>query len=64
MAELAVLAELVPGIANQTTPATAIAPTAMCFSLMRAPTFRPYGTTAADPTHSGWPISAGKVMRS
>jgi len=36
MAEFVVLAVLSLGIANQTTQATAIAPTAMCFSLIRA----------------------------
>jgi len=35
MAEFVVLAELIPGTASQATPATAIAPTARCFSLMR-----------------------------
>ena len=63
MAEFAVLAELAPGIANQTTPATAIAPTAMCFSLIPL-TFRPYGIAAADLNDSGWPSSAWKVIGS
>ena len=46
MPEFAALAELAPGIVNQATPASAIAPMARCFSLIRAPPFVRSGNPA------------------